>query len=754
MANKTNHVKNVWRACEFCRKHKVRCVPARDCTSANPQGHCQRCADANRPCLFTPPTRTKAKRSDVRIRELERNVEALTALLRNGQSTGPFGNRETDTRPVLDEAARAVVEGADGEVERPQPETRKPWLKRKRPVSGETDLDRQRPSSSQMVDSEKSTSTPGAGVLDVIDSGLLSIRTATELFNRYVNDLAPHRPIVVFPPETDLNCLRTQKPTLALAILAVAAGTVDQHLAKTLNTRIKQVYADRVMVQGEKSLELIQSLLVTANWYHSPESFDELKFYQYLHLAGAMAIYIGLGEVSSTGTKWAEVRPGSVLRKGNHGLEVDKGCIESRRTLLACYLCCASVSLGFHRLNMFPFTTHMAESLEILETSPCAAPTDPRLVAWIRLQLIMDTSAPSLGLNNTGNEISLADQQIQLALKNCSKQLKSWEKHTVFPVMNETLSINYHYFTCILHEIGFYGEFDPEDFKPPYTISKFRPATFPKYSNFTPIHLSSITTCLSSARTILDTMLRMTTHQLRCSPCIVFARMCYAVVLLLKISLSASSTEGALNGVCDFDMTNVGTYLEQLEFKLREIANGQILRSGATFLGVVAKLGEWYRKHQLNEELRRDSPNMDADEFELVEPLKHLYVSMPHTPPDDGSSSLTTTATGSKSASAAQDTAGEPHRDPFSLNNIPAVIDDDFQDLQITAFYPSQDDTMFSFDSSGLSFPSIRQHEVACTISNTNNIQADVDGMAIGVNVDADQHAWNMDAFLEYGCLS
>ena len=101
---------------------------------------------------------------------------------------------------------------------------------------------------------------------------------------------------------------------------------------------------------------------------------------------------------------------------------------------------------------MFPFTTHMAASLEILETSPCAAPTDPRLVAWIRLQRIMDTSATSLGLNKTGGEISFADHQIQLILKNCSKQLKLWENHTIFPVMNgmNTFSIP-HRMLLILH---------------------------------------------------------------------------------------------------------------------------------------------------------------------------------------------------------------------------------------------------------------------------------------------------------------
>ena len=244
-------------------------------------------------------------------------------------------------------------------------------------------------------------------------------------------------------------------------------------------------------------------------------------------------------------------------------------------------------------------------------------------------------------------------------------------------------------------------------------------------------------------------MLEMTTHQLQCSPCIVFARMSYAVLLLLKISLSASSAEGALNRVCDPDMTNVGTYLEQLEFKLRELANGQIPRSGATFLGVVTKLGEWYRKQRLNEELRRDAPNMDADELEIVEPLRHLSVSMPNTPPNDGSGSVTTTATGSKSANAAQDAAGEPHRVPFLPNDIPAIINGDFQDLQTTAFYPSQDDTIFGFGSIGLPFPSIHQREATCTTPNTNSLQADVDGVAIGVSVDADQHEWNIDAFLD-----
>jgi hypothetical protein len=58
---------------------------------------------------------------------------------------------------------------------------------------------------------------------DVVDRGLLSMDTATELVASYANDLVNFFPIVVLPQGTTAFELRQSKPILFLAIIAGAA---------------------------------------------------------------------------------------------------------------------------------------------------------------------------------------------------------------------------------------------------------------------------------------------------------------------------------------------------------------------------------------------------------------------------------------------------------------------------------------------------------------------------------------------------
>lgn len=76
---------------------------------------------------------------------------------------------------------------------------------------------------------------------------------------------------------------------------------------------------------------------------------------------------------------------------------------------------------------MLRFTTFMSECLEVLETSPDAAPTDKRLAAYVRIQRIMEECVTSFSLDDPGNTVSLADERVQHMLKAYEKQLASWK---------------------------------------------------------------------------------------------------------------------------------------------------------------------------------------------------------------------------------------------------------------------------------------------------------------------------------------
>lgn len=71
------------RACEACRGLKVRC----DMDLNTPNEPCKRCKKAGRQCIVTQPSRRRQKKSDTRVAELERKIDALTAVI--AQQNGP-----------------------------------------------------------------------------------------------------------------------------------------------------------------------------------------------------------------------------------------------------------------------------------------------------------------------------------------------------------------------------------------------------------------------------------------------------------------------------------------------------------------------------------------------------------------------------------------------------------------------------------------------------------------------------------------
>ena len=70
----------------------------------------------------------------------------------------------------------------------------------------------------------------------------------------------------------------------------------------------------------------------------------------------------------------------------------------------------------------------MNECLNVLETSPDAAPNDKRFVAWIRIQRLVEECVIAFSLDDPGNTASLSDNRVQQMLKGFENQLDNLMK--------------------------------------------------------------------------------------------------------------------------------------------------------------------------------------------------------------------------------------------------------------------------------------------------------------------------------------
>jgi hypothetical protein len=482
------------RACESCRGLKVKCEPN---DPAVPAGTCRRCARANRQCIFTQPTRKRQKKSDSKVAELEKKIDALTASLeatreaaKAAQSQGADEDDDDDMGSDSERHACTPTShghqnkrrrsDSDGEANaagrsfHPIPDSMKAFL----PQGTRLTIN----STSSVMDDRI---FPMVETVDVIDQELLSLDMARKLFDHYKKNMAPHFPAVIFPPEYTVEELRKTKPTLFLAILASASGTAHPDLHRALQKETARTFAERIFVGSDKSLEIVQALLVMSLWYYPPDHFEEydsnvfhassltpirLKFYTLIHMAAIMAMDLGLGKRSkrppppqapgmppnsvhpmgkptsitasfnalSTKEKelpldaWGTTGGPSAQPRLPYSARMhhfpDPCTIEARRTLLACYWSCSHVAVSLRRPNMLRLTNFMKESIEILETSPEAAESDKVLCEWVRMQIISEEIAQTFELDDPSAEVSVHDTRVQLATRSFVRRLDEWKE--------------------------------------------------------------------------------------------------------------------------------------------------------------------------------------------------------------------------------------------------------------------------------------------------------------------------------------
>jgi hypothetical protein len=261
---------------------------------------------------------------------------------------------------------------------------------------------------------------------DVVERGILTMPLAVELYARYTNHMCQHLPGVVFPPGMTAAELRATKPILFMAIMAAASSEMPA-LQRTLTKELMQVFAEKIIVVGAKSLELVQALQVATIWYWPPERFEELKFYQLVHVAAVMAIEIGLGRKKQAKDGF---RKHISFAWRDHPLRKqpppDPTTIEARRAWLTCYFLATNTAMALHRANLIRWTPFAAECMDVLETSPDAAPTDKYLCHLVWTHKLAEEVGTQFSMDDPMSTPNIADPRTQYALRGFERDLERY----------------------------------------------------------------------------------------------------------------------------------------------------------------------------------------------------------------------------------------------------------------------------------------------------------------------------------------
>jgi len=211
--------------------------------------------------------RKQRKRTDTRVAELEREVSAMRALFQQGNDELPPSHTQkfaqSEDSNDIPQTSMSHGKRSDAQAESAE--------------SGETPASWSIPSNLNPPDQEDQSPSAFSPDSDFIERGLLSMEEATRLFKLYNEDLVQHYPAVSFEPDVTAEELRRTKPILFLATVAAASGQLGSQIYSILNSELLCAYAHRTVIEGHKSLELVQVMIILSVVSNVPQFFSILS---------------------------------------------------------------------------------------------------------------------------------------------------------------------------------------------------------------------------------------------------------------------------------------------------------------------------------------------------------------------------------------------------------------------------------------------------------------------------------------------
>lgn len=520
-------------------------------------------------CVFLPPAIKKTRRrNETRIKELERKFQQIQQSISEPRSaplvslSGPNG--ETDAQ---------FSAPSDGRSPATTPST---------------------------LDSLLLTPSPDDATADPVSRGLLNHNQAEGLYWAFCHNFEPLYPLVHVPESLTCEETRITRPALFRAIITAASSSTDPNLSRALFHDTGKFLAEKVVVSGERSLDLVQALLIMSTWQQPPEKFQRLKFSQSSQLAATMVMDLQ----SSNDENYKIPDPKNAFVPSDH-------LIETCRSFLACYFLCSSIALSFRRPNGLRYGAWVERSTKVLEMAPFLHPNDRRLLAWARLQRLAEESLTMVGFDE-GMAVDFSDTRTRFILRNCAQAVTKWRESIPEDIMCGPLEIHYQMILVSLDEPALYGGHEIADFRPPYVIRALPLAKKPQSADRVNV-IGAITKCAVSAQQLITAFINLPVEVLRSAPVITYTRMSYAVIVLIKVYVSTQRNGDTENSLLDKEWTPKHFLVRILE-KLELAAGQQRLDISVTFSCVLANLARWC------------ASNLDQNGLsgQFIEPMIHL----------------------------------------------------------------------------------------------------------------------------------
>ncbi|KAF7544917.1 hypothetical protein G7Z17_g9581 [Cylindrodendrum hubeiense] len=391
--------KRVSTACEACRVTKIKCQPSEQ------PGVCRKCLDSKKECISRTGPRTRRRRKFVIDGPHQQNQQPPPAPGPSKTFTIDF---EVPSPNDVDENFDALRDSHEHIIDAifpPEPDS---------------DSFASSPANmTNMTGFPTPPSTHSHSIQSLHAKPQFNVDSANSLLASFRGMLV-HFPCIVLRPEETVASLAASRPFVLLAILASASGSRTLQGHTLYDEEFRKVLGLKFVAGGERSLELLQGMLIYVAWYPFHLRPKNKQAFQYVRMAGDLTSDLELDQEMPD--------PASG--------EAPKDQVEKVRTYLAWYYAVSHFMTAWKKMDelVAPFTSWTATCCDILQRG---AEVDGDFALTYLVKLSSFTNAANQAIHENKGTSHQQSQLVLLGLELQDRELRQ----TMLPHLANAVSV-------------------------------------------------------------------------------------------------------------------------------------------------------------------------------------------------------------------------------------------------------------------------------------------------------------------------
>jgi hypothetical protein len=390
----------------------------------------------------------------------------------------------------------------------------------------------------------------------------------------------------------DLDFIRAKSPILLLSVLVYsvtqeAQGT-EFEVHDELVRETMHVLGDELIGRGQRSLELVQALLVATFWNKTTRKGQQGSCYQLVQLATDMAIDLGIAGPS--------LQPSPVAYFDRHQ---DPSSSDARRTWLACFVALSTSSISTRRSNPVPWDAYLQECVQYLESQ--GETSDILLCQITRITQLIEESSIHMCLCQTATFMDGNDYRTHAIMEPLRNKIDIWAAHVPASLASSlTLKVWYHLAMIHLHETVLHTPTNQSSFAAPFIPGRVAVKDFPKPTIIIPPLQTALVAVVQHCQAVIDTAANMDPSLVLSLPTFCFApAVLYALFVLVNAYVAATdptNTYGQYLSNDNFRIEDCGSKLRRLTAGMR-ILDPTMSCYTTRLFDATSWLEEWYKDY-------------------------------------------------------------------------------------------------------------------------------------------------------------